>query len=85
MTEEVGAREKLNDCPRATCLGGGEVRRGQKLAVGGGAQSPGSWPLWGVVLLPLNLLQGPDDSERLISHNKLTCGHISASSPLIPL
>lgn len=37
----------------------------------------------GTVLLPLNLLQGPDDSERLFLHNNLTCGHISASDPLI--
>ena len=41
MTEEVGAQEKLNDCPRAMCLGSGGARRGQKLAVGGGAQSQG--------------------------------------------
>lgn len=46
MTEEVRAREKLNECPRAVCLGSGGARRGQRLAVGGRPQSPGSWPLW---------------------------------------
>lgn len=85
MTEEVRAREELNECPRAVCLGSGGARRGQRLAVGGRPQSPGSWPLWGTVLLPLNLLQGPDDSERLFLHNNPTCGHISASDPLISL
>lgn len=85
MTEEVRAREKLNECPRAVCLGSGGGQERAETGCWWQTPEPRVLATVGTVLLPLNLLQGTWWFRRLFLHNNLTCGHISASDPLISL